>query len=327
MVPPVSNGAADSTAGSITDEFDDEVSYGVLSDAEHPRLTTPFYRDLRQRYPQAFCRRSGSVVSSVDPCVGDAGGPIANGHVSDDGDASIVGCHRQRRRPAGGRTSCPLGVRTGSPQGILKKCGDGGGVRAGEGSGVSRSASTLSLKERRLRNQESMRSLLADKPFRLARTDENGSGDGHRRLAAPPDTTSSAFADANGRSASSPARDSAAPQRCRHDADDASLSRRTDQLDLVTQQRTKVSTQAVTSDSCRLKVKDGQAGECFGAPSSKGEHSAENLSIERTGILYYQFAYLTLVRDGFGWGDKLLATMNRCFLKICSSNLQCGKLF
>lgn len=167
-----------------------------LDPASHPRLSTPFYQQLRVKYPQAFQRRSSSTsmtseVSSVCPdhsyldttsdhspqnglpprpplptCSRKGVNFCVDGSRHDSGDTSIVGCPQRRHRSRlaeRSRVPTPL-------QGILKKDTPFPGTQSTvTDTSVS---SPLSLKERLKQNQETFRHLMSDEnsPFGRRKT-------------------------------------------------------------------------------------------------------------------------------------------------------------
>lgn len=160
-----------------------------LDPVAHPRLSTPFYQQLRVKYPQAFHRRSSvtsmtSEVSSVcpthsynisgqspvnwlpsrpplPPCLRKGVNFCVDGRTHDNEDTSIVGCcQRQHRSWLADRSSVPTPL-----QGILKK-----DTPFSSAQSITNDASTglaLSLKERLKKNRETFQHLMSDEnsPF------------------------------------------------------------------------------------------------------------------------------------------------------------------
>ena len=167
----------------------------LLDPTAHPRLSTPFYRQLRVKYPQAFQRRTSSTSMTSEAssiCLPPSHLDKVNGHGPLNGlpprppmpscsrkgvnfsmeasrretDTSIVGCPQWQhcsRLTERSRVPTPL-------QSILKKDTPFPGNQSAV-TGAS-AGSSLSLKERLKRNRETFRHLMSDEnsPFGRRKT-------------------------------------------------------------------------------------------------------------------------------------------------------------
>lgn len=136
-------------------DSEDEVEY-ELSEAEHPRLTEPFYGELRKKYPRAFRRRTSvSSACSVSSSVcSDTSGVYGTRRTPRSQVLSPRDPHSLPPRPP------PSGRRT-----TKSTSRDENGYEDHKRINLSRSdsvTSTCSLKERLRKNQEGFKRLLSD---------------------------------------------------------------------------------------------------------------------------------------------------------------------
>ena len=176
--------------GMLDDEQDVDDRDEFLNPVAHPRLSTPFYQQLRVKYPQAFQRRSSvtsmtSELSSIcpdgspndtsgwspenglstrpplPPCSRKGVNFCVEGFRSDGEDISIVGTSPRSHHSLSFERDCiPMSL-----QGILKKDSPLSSYHSATNDTSDRSL--LSLKERLKRNRETFRHLMCDEnsPF------------------------------------------------------------------------------------------------------------------------------------------------------------------
>ena len=170
----------------LDEEHDGDDGDEFLNPVAHPRLSTPFYQQLRVKYPQAFQRRSSitsvtSELSSICPhgspndspenglCMRPPLPPCSRKGVnfcveecrSDGEDISIVGTSPRSHHSLSFERDC---IPT-SLQGILKKDAPFSSSQSVTNNTSERSL--LTLKERLKRNRETFRHLMCDEnsPF------------------------------------------------------------------------------------------------------------------------------------------------------------------